>query len=50
MSNQTADVIVYNGKLITQDDRRSIAQAAAARGGKFVAIGTDGEVLALRGE
>jgi predicted amidohydrolase YtcJ len=50
MTQHAPDLIVYNGKLVTEDDRRSIAQAAAARGGKFVAVGTDREVLALRGE
>src|SRR6202043_717077 len=44
------DLIVHNAKLVTEDDRRSIAQAAAVRGGKFVAVGTDREVLALKGE
>jgi predicted amidohydrolase YtcJ len=43
-------LIVHNGKLITEDDRRSIAQAAAVREGKFVAVGTDREVLQLKGE
>src|ERR1700730_5836579 len=43
-------LIVHNGKLVTEDDRRSIAQAAAVRGGKFVAVGTDREVLALKDE
>ena len=50
MTQQAPDLIVHNGKLVTEDDRRSIAQAAAVRGGKFVAVGTDREVLALKGE
>ena len=50
MTQQAPDLIVHNGKLVTEDDRRSIAQAAAVRAGKFVAVGTDREVLALRGE
>src|ERR1700724_836754 len=50
MTQHAPDLIVHNGKLVTQDDRRPIAQAAAARGGKFVAVGTDREVLALKGE
>ena len=50
MTQHAPDLIVHNGKLVTEDDRRSIAQAAAARGGKFVAVGTDREVLAVRGE
>ena len=50
MNKQPADLILYNGKVATEDDRRSIAQAAAAYDGKFVAVGSDREVLALRGE
>lgn len=50
MTQHAPDLIVHNGKLVTEDDRRSIAQAAAARSGKFVAVGTDREVLAIRGE
>ena len=50
MNIQPVDLILYNGKVATQDDRRSIAQAAAAHGGKFVAVGSDREVLALRGD
>src|SRR5437870_1037909 len=46
----TADVIVYNGRIATQDDRRSLAQAAAVRDGKFLAVGTDQDVLRLRGD
>src|SRR5271154_2315388 len=50
MGQQAPDLIVHNGKLVTQDDRRSIAQAAAVRSGKFVAVGTNREVLKLRGD
>ena len=45
----TADLIVYNGRIATLDERRPFAQAAAVRGGTFVAVGDDGEVLKLRG-
>ena len=50
MSNQTADVIAYNGKIATQNEQRSFAQAAAVVDGKFLAVGTDREVMAYRGE
>ena len=30
-----ADVILHNGRIATQDERRSFAQAAAVQGGKF---------------
>ena len=50
MSNQTGDVIVYNGKIATQNEQRSIVEAVAIRDGKFVAAGTDREVMAYRSE
>src|SRR3984957_17745503 len=50
MTQQAPELIVHNGKIVTQDARRSLAQAAAVRGGKFVAVGTDREVLALKSE
>src|SRR5580700_1796122 len=48
MTTNSADLIIYNGKLATQDDRRSFAQAAAIRDGKFIAVGSDREVMAYR--
>src|SRR5258705_6305609 len=50
MSNQTADVIAYNGKIATQNEQRSVVEAAAVLDGKFLAVGTDREVMAYRGE
>jgi predicted amidohydrolase YtcJ len=50
MNAQPADLILHNGKIATQDDHRSTAQAAAIRDGKFAAAGTDREVMACRGE
>jgi predicted amidohydrolase YtcJ len=41
MNEQPADLILYNGKIATQDDRRSIVEALAIRDGKFLAVGTD---------
>ena len=35
-----ADVILTNGKIITVDNRFSIAQAVAVRGDRIVAVGT----------
>jgi predicted amidohydrolase YtcJ len=49
MSNQPADLILHNGKIATQDDRRSWAQAAAVRDGRFVAVGTDRDIMTYRG-
>src|SRR5580700_4664321 len=48
MTTNSADLIIYNGKLATQDDRRSFAQAAAIRDGRFIAVGSDREVMAYR--
>ena len=33
MSNQTADLIAYNGKIATQNEQRSIVEAAAVLDG-----------------
>src|SRR5882724_9930128 len=41
MSNQTADVIAYNGKIATQNEQRSIVEAVAIRDGKFLATGNE---------
>ena len=49
MARQDADLLIYNGRIATEDDRRSMAQAAAIRDGRFVAVGTDQEVMAHRG-
>ncbi|HXC51485.1 MAG TPA: amidohydrolase [Candidatus Limnocylindrales bacterium] len=44
----TARLILTNAKIATQDDRRSFARAVAMEGGRFLAVGTDEEVLAYR--
>src|SRR6201994_1936165 len=49
MSNQIADVIAYNGKIATQNEQWSIVEAVAIRDGKFLAVGTDREMMAWRG-
>ncbi len=41
------DVILSNGKIITVDERFTIAQAVAIRGDRIVAVGTDAEVAKL---
>src|SRR5579864_2080135 len=50
MNQQTADVILHNGRIATQDDGRSVVEAAAIRDGKFLAIGSDREVMRFRDE
>ena len=41
------DTILTNGKIITVDDQFRIAEAVAIRGGRFVAVGTDAEIVQL---
>ena len=41
--------ILHNGKIVTVDHDFSIAQAVAIRNGRFVAVGSDSEILALAG-
>ena len=50
MNQHPADLILHNGKIATQDDRRSVVEAAAIRDGKFLAIGSDREVMRSRNE
>src|SRR5258706_1864950 len=50
MSTQTADVIAYNGIIDTQNEQRSMVEAVAIGDSKFLAVGTDREVMAWRGE
>jgi predicted amidohydrolase YtcJ len=48
MNQQPPDLILHNGKIATQDDRRSLVEAAAIRDGKFLAAGSDREIVRLR--
>jgi predicted amidohydrolase YtcJ len=45
----SADLILFNGKIITVDDRFSIAQSVAVRGDRIVGIGTNQEANRLAG-
>lgn len=49
-TTQPAELILTGGRIATQDDRRSFAQAVAIKDGHFVAVGGDKEALALRGD
>ena len=42
------DIILSNGKIITVDDRFTIAQAVAVRGDRIVAVGTNRRSRAWR--
>ena len=46
---EPADLVVHNGKVLTVDAKFTTAQAVAVRGGKVVAVGTDADVLKLKG-
>jgi predicted amidohydrolase YtcJ len=43
------DVILTNGKVITVDDRFTIAQAVAVRGDRIVAVGSNQQITAMAG-
>jgi hypothetical protein len=43
------DVIISNGKIITVDDRFTIAQALAIKGDRIVAVGSNQQILQLAG-
>jgi predicted amidohydrolase YtcJ len=49
-TNLFADLILHNGRIATQDERRSFAQATAVKDGKFVAVGNDKDMFTLRGD
>nr|WP_218177591.1 amidohydrolase [Pseudomonas gingeri] len=49
MSNVIADLILHNGRLHTVDRAQPKATAVAIKGGRFIAVGNDGEAMALRG-
>ena len=48
-SARQADVILFNGKIITVDERFTIAQAVAIRGDRIVAVGTSQDISRLAG-
>ncbi len=43
------DLILMNGRIATQDERRSFAQAVAIRDGRFAAVGSNEQIMTLRG-
>ena len=44
-----ADIVLYNGQVLTVDDDFTIAEAVAIRDGKFLALGSDQRIRALAG-
>ena len=50
MPDEKADLILYNGKIATQDSKRTVSEAVAIRDGRFLAVGTDRETMQYRAE
>lgn len=48
MSSATPETIFFNGKITTLNKANPLASAVAVKEGKFIAVGTDEEVLTLR--
>jgi predicted amidohydrolase YtcJ len=46
---EVADTVVLHGKVYTVNSKQPWAEAVAIRGGKVVAVGSDAEILKLRG-
>ena len=46
-SSQKPDLILYNGKIATQDATHSFAEAIAVHDGRVLAVGTDKDIRAL---
>src|SRR6266851_5713428 len=46
---QTADKVLINGKIVTVDDRFTIAQALAIRGQRIVKVGSNADIEKLKG-
>ncbi|MEE2840059.1 MAG: amidohydrolase, partial [Acidobacteriota bacterium] len=44
-----ADIIFYNGKILTADEEFTIEEAVAIRDGKFMAVGNSERILAMAG-
>lgn len=44
------DLILHNGKIHTVDRSNPLAEAVAVKDGLFAAVGTDKEIMALRGK
>ncbi|MGI8979789.1 MAG: amidohydrolase [Pirellulaceae bacterium] len=47
---QPPDLILHGGKIVTVDDKFSIAEAMAVRGERVLAVGMNEEVLKIKGE
>ncbi|HSC09180.1 MAG TPA: amidohydrolase family protein, partial [Steroidobacteraceae bacterium] len=45
-----ADLVLFNGRIATQDERRSMVQALAIKDGRVVATGSDAEISKFQGK
>lgn len=48
--NPRADVIITGGHIATMDEQRPLASAVAIKDGRFMAVGSDQDVMAYRGD
>ena len=46
---ETAQLVLFNGRILTVDPRDTIVQALAVRDGKIIAVGADRDILRLAG-
>jgi len=49
-SRETADTIYTNGKIYTVNENQHWAEAVALKDGKFLKVGTNDEIMALKGD
>lgn len=49
-NKEDADMILFNGKIVTVDKKFSTAEAVAIKNGKILAVGEDEDLLRLAGE
>jgi predicted amidohydrolase YtcJ len=49
LAAERADVILLNGKIVTVDERFSMAQGLAVRGERILAVGKNADVLEHQG-
>ncbi len=46
---QDADLVLHHGKIVTVDEKFTVAEALAVKGDRILAVGTDADVLKLAG-
>src|SRR5262245_56201400 len=48
-ADEAADLILHDGRIATMDPSHSFVAAVSVKGGRLLAVGSDGEVLKRRG-